>query len=236
MQAADLTRLWGGNALEKTDVRIFFEKKGRAVYISHLDLLRTMQRALKRSGLPVWYTEGFNPRIYLNFPLALSLGTQGEREPMDVCITEDISMEELTARLDAAMPEGLRIISAAAPVFHNKDIGFAEYTAVYRGSMEDISGAINDFMAQDAVEVQKHSKKKGMITVDIKPHITVKAVYEGSEGICVDFRLPAGNELNLNAALFTDAFAEFSGKREIICELLCTKRTNIFCRTGEVFA
>ena len=57
--------------MDKKAVRLFFSKKGRAVYISHLDLLRTMQRALKRAGIPVWYSEGFNPRIYLNFPLAL---------------------------------------------------------------------------------------------------------------------------------------------------------------------
>ena len=79
--------------MDKKNVRIFFEKKGRAIYISHLDLMRTMQRALKRSGLPVWFTEGFNPRLYLNFPLALSLGTTGEREPMDIAVVEEIGLD-----------------------------------------------------------------------------------------------------------------------------------------------
>ena len=69
--------------MDKKNIRVFFEKKDRAIYISHLDLLRTMQRALKRSGLPVWYSEGFNPRIYLNFPLALALGVESSCEIMD---------------------------------------------------------------------------------------------------------------------------------------------------------
>ena len=55
------------------DVRTVFEKKGRAKYISHLDLNRFMMRAFRRSGLPIWYTEGFNPHPYATFALALSL-------------------------------------------------------------------------------------------------------------------------------------------------------------------
>ena len=56
------------------DVRLWFQKCGDARYISHLDLSRCMQRALKRSGLPIWYTEGFNPHAYVTFALPLSMG------------------------------------------------------------------------------------------------------------------------------------------------------------------
>ena len=59
-----------------TTVRIFFEKCGEAAYISLLDLQRVMGRALKRSGLPVWYTLGFNPHIYMTFTCPLSLGQE----------------------------------------------------------------------------------------------------------------------------------------------------------------
>lgn len=222
--------------MNKTAVRIYFEKKGRAVYISHLDLLRTMQRALKRSGLPVWYSEGFNPRIYLNFPLALSLGVEGTREPMDMYMVAEVSMEEITEKLNRTMPEGLRIISAALPVHLNKDIGFAEYSADFSGDNAALSAALEEFLAQDSIEVMKHSKKKGMVSVDIKPHIVINRVCTNESGITVDLRMPAGNELNLNAGVFTDAFADFCGKKEIFVNLVCTKRTNIFCKSGEVFA
>ena len=88
------------------DVRTVFEKKGRAKYISHLDLNRFMMRAFRRSGLPIWYTEGFNPHPYATFALALSLGFESEYEIMDFSLTEGVSfgkvkkiLNEILARI-----------------------------------------------------------------------------------------------------------------------------------------
>ena len=58
-------------------IRIFFEKVGVARYISHLDLMRNFERAMRRADIPFWYTEGFNPRPFLTFALPLSLGVAG---------------------------------------------------------------------------------------------------------------------------------------------------------------
>ena len=219
----------------KKNVRIFFEKKGRAIYISHLDLMRTMQRALKRSGLPVWFTEGFNPRLYLNFPLALSLGTTGEREPMDIAVVEEISLDEIVNRLNAVCPEGIRIVGAAYPVHPNKDIGSAEYESRLSGDTEELKKVLQDYLAQDSIKVMKHSKKKGMIEVDIKPHINMLSVSDSENGIIIRYRLPAGIELNLNSAVLTDSFAEYCSENNILEELICTKRTNIYCTDGAFF-
>ena len=57
-------------------VRVWFHKTGPIRYISHLDLMRTMTRAIRRSGIDLWYTEGFNPHPYMTFALPLSLGMQ----------------------------------------------------------------------------------------------------------------------------------------------------------------
>ena len=51
------------------NLRLFYRKRGRAKYISHLDITRCMQRSLKRAGLPVWYTQGFNPHMYMTFEI-----------------------------------------------------------------------------------------------------------------------------------------------------------------------
>ena len=80
----------GNNTLGRIDARIFYRKTGRAKYISHLDLARCMQRAVKRTGLPVWYTVGFNPRLYLGFALPLPLGQESVCETVDLCLMEDI--------------------------------------------------------------------------------------------------------------------------------------------------
>lgn len=221
--------------MDKKNVRIFFEKKGRAIYISHLDLMRTMQRALKRSGLPVWFTEGFNPRLYLNFPLALSLGTTGEREPMDIAVVEEIGLDEIVDRLNAVCPEGIRIVGAAYPVHPNKDIGSAEYESQLSGDTEELKKALESYLAQDTIKVMKHSKKKGMIEVDIKPHINMLDVSDWEKGIIIRYRLPAGIELNLNSAVLTDSFAQYCSEHNIAEEYICTKRTNIFCTDGTAF-
>lgn len=57
--------------IERFEYRLVYGKTGRARYISHLDLMRAMQRAFKRADIPLWYTQGFNPHAYLMFPLAL---------------------------------------------------------------------------------------------------------------------------------------------------------------------
>ena len=108
------------------NVRVWFEKKGAARYISHLDLTRNMARGLKLSGLPVWYTEGFNPRIYMTYAMPLSLGVCGERECMDIRLTEEVPYSELTVRLNTCLPRGLRALEAGEPAGKFEEIQYGE--------------------------------------------------------------------------------------------------------------
>ena len=222
--------------MDKYEVRGIFEKTGRAVFISHLDLFRTMQRAMKRSKIPVWYSQGFNPRIYLNFPLALSLGVESRTEIMDFEIVEQVPCEKLLEDINKVLPEGLHFISMAAPVSKNKEIAFAEY--VFDFYCEDrapneIAEKFNEMMSLDIIEVEKHSKKKGMVTIDIKPHINVveKSITEDSFHVTV--RLPAGTELNVNSNVFSEAFTKYSG---LEFAKISVKRTKILRADGTDFA
>ena len=223
--------------MDKYPMRIFFAKRGRAIYISHLDLMRTMQRALKRSGLPVWYSEGFNPRIYLNFPLALSLGVTGEREAMDIHLTETVTAEEIVERLGSVMPDGLEILLAASPVHPNKVIGSAAYSVVFfSDGKEDLADLLERYLSQETIEVMKHSKRKGMISVDIKPHLEIRNVTMSDNDMTVDFVLPSGLELNLNASVFVDSFFLWCNDNDAVIAYKCLKRTKIFCVDGAEFA
>ena len=115
------------------DYRIVFEKRGRVKYISHLDLNRCMLRAVRRSGLPAWYTEGFHPHMYLMFPLALSLGAESICEVMDLRLTEEVQPEEILARLNPALPEGLKAYEVREPKHATQDVGSAEYEVTLTG-------------------------------------------------------------------------------------------------------
>lgn len=217
--------------MDKYPVRGKFEKYGRAVFISHLDLMRTMQRAIKRSRIPVWYSQGFNPRIYLNFPLALSLGVESCSEFMDFEIVEEVPYDKLLEAINGVLPEGLHFTSMAAPIYKNKEIAAAEYELCFYG--KDIADKFGGFMAQDTIIVEKHSKSKGTIEMDIKPYITVNSAEDRGKYFFADITLPSGMELNINSNVLTDAFAAYCGEE---FEKLSAKRTKILTKDGSEFA
>lgn len=193
-----------------------------------------MQRALKRSRLPVWYSQGFNPHIYLNFPLALSLGVSSRTEFMDLSVTEMVDLEEARDRLNAVMPEGIRILRIAEPVFENKDIGFAEYELAFGfgASPQRILTGLDKMLAMEAIEIDKRSKSKGTVKMDIRPHINVLDFEIEENLLKVRVRLPAGGTLNINSNVFAEVLAEISG---IEFDFYCAERTKILCKNGENF-
>ena len=117
------------------EVRLWLSKQGRIKYVSHLDMFRLMQRAVRRAEIPLWYTEGFNPHPYISFLLALSLGTEGLREPVDIRIVDEMTTDEIKNRLNAAMPEGLCIEAVTTPVMKPSEIAFGSYRVYYGDSV-----------------------------------------------------------------------------------------------------
>lgn len=213
-------------------LRAVFKKTGRSVYISHLDLNRCMLRIFRRSKLPVWYTEGFNPHPYYSFALALSLGFESECEIMDFNITEDISLEEVKERLNAVMPEGMGVVSVSEQKKKITEIAKAEYCVLIDAqNTEELIAEFNEFMAQDEINVEKKTKK-GIKTVDIKPAIEVVSIVADEGKVLLDMRLPAGTKTNYNPTLVIDAFREYA---ENTFEILKIKRTGILCENNEIF-
>ncbi len=214
-----------------TTVRIVFSKTGRARYISHLDLNRTMTRAVRRAGLPIWYTEGFNRHPYLTFAAPLSLGFEGERETMDLRLEQEMAMVELTARLDAVMPEGLHILSAAPAV---KKAGEVD-KAVYRLALNCPVQAVEALLSQESIPVQKRTKKKELVTVELKP------VLEAAQGVVSacdngtqwELTLPMGSELSVNPSLIITALREQQNLPELSAQV---RRLRVLARDGSEFA
>lgn len=211
------------------DYRIVFEKRGRVKYISHLDLNRCMLRAVRRSGLPAWYTEGFHPHMYLMFPLALSLGAESICEVMDIRLTEEVPPEEILSRLNAALPVGLRATAVREPKNVTQDITGAEYEVTLRGT--GLLPQWEAFLAQEAILIEKKTKK-GMKEIDIKPLIGTLAAEDTGDALRLTLHLPAGNEGNINVSVVTDAFAAFAQVPFTVGEIL---RTKIFCAGDELF-
>ena len=220
--------------IEKFDYRAVYAKYGRARYISHLDFMRSMQRIIKRSKLPVWHTQGFNPHVYIMFPLALPLGTDSRVEIMDFALTENLPNEQVRKQLSEKCPEGIEIISISQPVHKHTEIKSAEYSITFK---PNISADLciekwNEFMSLEKIEIEKRTKKKTVNLVDIKPHITVLSAKAEGDSVSLELRLPAGSDFNLNTNVVLDTFFERFG---IDFDTICTLRTKIALENGENF-
>ncbi|MDE6005798.1 MAG: TIGR03936 family radical SAM-associated protein [Oscillospiraceae bacterium] len=214
------------------DYRIVFEKKNNMKYISHLDLNRCMLRAVRRSGLPAWYTEGFHPHLYLMFPLALSLGIESICEVMDLRLTKEIPEQEILEKLNSALPNGLHAICVREPDKQTQDITSAEYSLeLYAPEILDLHACWLEFFNQPEILTQKRTKK-GMREINIKSCIQVEKISMKDNRLNLMLRLPAGNDGNINIGIVIDAFKNYAGK-PILINYLC--RTKIFCRNYEEF-
>ncbi|MBO5211370.1 MAG: DUF2344 domain-containing protein [Clostridia bacterium] len=187
------------------NVRIFYEKKGRMKFVSHLDMNRFMSRLIAKSKIPVWFTEGFNQHAYMNFAVPLSLGYVGLYEVMDVKITDDnYPLEKLVEALNTVSTPDINFVKAAESVMHTKEIAFAEFKL----SFDNVNAEkINEFFANESIITQKKTKKGGIKDIDIAPLIK-KAELCGNELTLI---LTAGNENNLNPSLVMTAFYDFCG-------------------------
>ena len=151
--------------------RILFEKTGRAIYISHLDLMRTITRAFIRAGIKIKHTEGFNPHPYMTFALPLSVCVESRCELVDFIILNDMDHAELIEKLNSALPEGIKMLKAYTPERKFKEIQWLKVKGVLSYS-DDAQKAdeLNKFFAQESIVIQKKTKR-GMADTDIVPCI-----------------------------------------------------------------
>ena len=218
------------------NVRVFFEKNGPCKYISHLDTNRVMLRAIGKSKLNIWYTEGFNRHAYITFALPLSLGFGSTCESMDFRVLDD--NEDLSAvpeRLNECLPKGIRVFSCAESVHKPADIESAEYDIKLEAMDNDISDKelserLKEFLALPEITVVKKTKK-GFKSVDLKGYILSCEFRDGDKTEFV-LTLPAGATLNINPNLLINAFSESLG-RELYADIT---RVGVYVKGGENFA
>lgn len=191
-------------------------------FVSHLDMNRLMIRVIRKSGIPVWYTEGFNRHIYINYAVPLSLGFEGVYEVMDIRLTDDaFSFEETVSRLNAAAPEGIEFLRAEEPVLPTVDIAFAEYELAFDPENAPLYDKLKEFLSKESVICQKKDKKGRIKEFDIIPKIK-SADFTGDKALLV---LSAGNEGNLNPSLVLSAFFEQTDTAPVFCKV---KRLMLF--------
>lgn len=186
--------------------RIKFQKTGLAIYFSHLDLQKVMQRALKKSGLPVWYSKGFNPHIYMTFTLPLSLGQDSLCESFDFRLNEELTEEEILKAMEGTLPQGIILTGAGAPDYEAKEIKYALYKITIYGDGATLKKAVSDYEASENITVVKQSKKTSK-EINLKDEIKNIQITEAGDN-CLTFTalFPAGIDYNLNPSLLVEYF------------------------------
>jgi radical SAM-linked protein len=218
-------------------VRVKFRKVGNLQYISHLDLQRTISRVLVRAGIPMWYTQGFNPHAKMTFGLPLSVGAESLCEYLDLRIDRDMSCEEIKDRLNSALTDELRVLDAyivpEKSVF--ADIIWARYDIRIRtsGLTAALAEEIKSYLTTSPLMMDKKSKS-GIRQVDITTLIrSLDACVEGGE-LRIDTVLCVSGSDYLNPEYLIRALRErFSLiPEDDVTSEYSILRTNVYLKDG----
>jgi len=149
------------------EVRIKFSKTGKVKFISHLDLCRTFRTAFVRAGIPIWYSQGFNPHPKMVFATTVAVGHESVCELLDIKITSPMDEEELRSRLDAQLTSDIGIIKAYQPIASFADLRYSRYKMTFDREVDA------DKLAQligSPLPVERKTKS-GNKVIDISPKI-----------------------------------------------------------------
>jgi len=190
--------------ITKYTLRVFWQKKGNAKYTSHLDTQRTVTHALVRSGLPLYYTQGFNPHLKLVFCLPVSIYQEALYDIFDIDILEKVDVAAAAEALNKAMPKDMPVIKTAYPKKKLKDLAYASYE-IYAETKLTPAQIEEKFSGE--VVVEKKSKKKCAFT-DISPWIKELKAEEAEGGVCIKTTLSASPDEYLNPRYVTEFLGE----------------------------
>ncbi|MDN5717366.1 MAG: TIGR03936 family radical SAM-associated protein [Janibacter sp.] len=143
-------------------LRIQYARRGRLRYSSTRDFGRALERALRRSGVPMAYSAGFHPHPKISYANGAATGAASEAEYFEISVTELVDPDAVATALDAALPDGLDIVSVvdAQPGALADRLQASRWLLEFPGvEPADLERAVAGFMAQEHVEVERMFKK-----------------------------------------------------------------------------
>lgn len=217
------------------DVRMSFQKTGMAKFISHLDTVRCITRAMKRACVPIWFTEGFNPHAFLTFAMPLSLGFESLCETVDFRLMEEIDLNELAERINSALPVDITVKEIYVYETSPNDIRWAEYKIVFNNPDKLLLENAEKVLSADEILVLKKAKqgrKKVDKEVNIKEHIKSFDLTEENGKLVLNTILSSGTSININPMLLIGAIVKDTNTDEQDVDII---KVQSFTENMEIF-
>ncbi|MBP1757196.1 MAG: hypothetical protein H6Q62_52 [Firmicutes bacterium] len=183
------------------DIRLRFARREPAIWLAHLDMMRTFERSIRRANLPINWSQGFNPRPQMTFALPIGVGMATEDDYLDIQLVEDLAPAEVMARLNPCLPAGLEILAAGSVATTKISLMSLVQAADYRLQSSGLAEAVARIANTQPLIVEKFSKGR-TIDVDIRPLIINLNIVAADELV---IRVKAGSTANLRPDLFLKA-------------------------------
>ena len=186
---------------------------------------RFFTRVLRKSGLPLWYTEGFNPHLYLTFALPLSLGFESSYEVVDFRVTDDsLDLSQIADKLSPVLPEDIKIIKVSEPVMKPGKIAAAGFDLAFESKIE--AEDFFEFLKEENIVVPKKTKRGSIKEINVSEKIISCSL----SGNIVSLILPAGND-NINPSLLVTEYGRVKEKNVYVSYT----RTAVYAEENQLF-
>lgn len=207
--------------------RCSFARSGATVYLGHLDLMTCFERACRRAGLPILYSQGYNPRPMMVFALPLGVGIETRCDYLDVSLKCPYDASKFTEELNAFLPDGLRIIKSKEIPEPKDSIMSIVTTASYRFEAKGIREAMEKALSEETLIVTKMAKGKEKQT-DIRPLLISLSQASDGDPDSVEFYAFAGSERNVRPDLILSSLSKYCGMDPDLAENARVIRTGLF--------
>lgn len=198
---------------EPIQIRLEYSRKGPAAWLGHLDMMRTMERLIRRAGVPVAWSEGFNPRPQIVFALPAGVGVELEADICELTLQAlpTLDLELIPAALNNAAPRGIAFNKIQIVTKEKPSLMAQVREAQYRFYAPGIGRAVSDlFGSEGPLMVTRHGKK-GTREIDIRPLLLELLACDDD---MATIRASAGSAANLRPDLFLQALCKATGYPE----------------------
>ncbi|MBE6971865.1 MAG: DUF2344 domain-containing protein [Ruminococcaceae bacterium] len=216
-------------------LRLLFVKEAQASYISHLDLLRTIQRAFPRTELEIRHSQGYHPHPIISIVLPLPVGQSSDCELLDFEVTQTTDGSGIAEKLNTGMPCGLRVLDCYEAKRPVRELVYlrADLELEYdNGVAIDAAQQLTELFGREQLIIQKRTKRKEMADVDIAPMIQSVSLDQDEHTVRGTVVVQAQNP-GLNPQLLERAIANYLP--ELMPDFTRVRRREFLDADGNIF-